>query len=117
MYIIWIIIFSIVLLLALIFITSFDTEYNSTPIIHQKTGWIYPKEKILYDHTGSFEFGGFPNENTLLFYEKGREANHPIYLQIQDGKNMNMVVAGKTITVTKVDKENNRIEVKMQEKE
>ena len=94
----------------------YDMRFNTQKVvIHQKEGWIQSKEKILYNYLGFFEFEGFANESTLLFYERYDQVNCPVCLQIKDEKEMQVIVAGKTITVTKVDKENNRIEVKIVE--
>lgn len=110
----------LIMLIAPVFmfpIMFLNSEGNSTTVVNQKEGWICPKEEILVYGQWSFEFGGFPNEKTLLFYERYDEGNHPVYLQIIEGKEMKMVVDGDIIVVTEVDKENNRIKVKMQEKE
>ena len=49
----------------------YDMRFNTQKVvIHQKEGWIQPKEKILYNYFGFLEFEGFPNENTLLFNER-----------------------------------------------
>ncbi|AJD93212.1 hypothetical protein JMA_38940 (plasmid) [Jeotgalibacillus malaysiensis] len=111
------VLFLLILFLSVGAVVLMKPSIGSEPSVITEEEWIYPKEDILIYGDWSFEFGGFPNEKTLLFYERHDEGNHPVYLQITEGKEMKMVVDGDSIIVTEVDKENNRIKVKMQEPE
>lgn len=88
----------------------------SRPSYRSSEAWFQPHSRILHTSYSAFEFGGFPNESTLLFYERrtGRNARtYPFYFQIQKGKELEMTMYGKMLVVTDVDMANNRIKMKI----
>lgn len=113
----------IILLLITFFIMCGDSNHSSSVrqsanrrnMLHKRNGWVSPNTRILHTEWCSFEFGGFPCENTMLFYKEIHGDRKSVFLQVSN-EEARMEVFGKILLIEKVNPNANIIKVKVLDK-
>lgn len=117
-------IFSISILMVIAFFIMCGDSSSSSPvrqsanranILHKRNGWVSPNTRILHTEWCSFEFGGFPCENTMLFYKEIHGDRKSVFLQVGN-EETRMEVFGKILLIEKVNPNANIIRVKVLDK-